>query len=93
MHIVRINGGLRSAEQVPLLLTTLQVYRQAGDWQALDDNYDYYFHLLGSGQGPLTPLRLESALAYMRWQREALRLDVGSNADPVSLQIISGSLD
>jgi hypothetical protein len=40
----------------------------------LDQRYDYYFRLYGSGQPPFTEVRLRAALGYFSWQREALRL-------------------
>ena len=73
----RINDGLYSERQVPLLRELLQSYREAGDYEALDERYDYYFRLYGNGQPPYTEIRLRAALEYLRWQREALRLGVG----------------
>ncbi|TDG12076.1 tetratricopeptide repeat-containing protein [Seongchinamella unica] len=79
MHVVRINDGLGSARQIPLLRELLLSYRQAGDLEALDERYDYYFHLFGNGRPPFTPARLRAAREYMRWQREAVRLNQGAS--------------
>lgn len=74
LHVVRINEGLYSKGQVPLLKELFDTYRMTGDMEILDSRYDYFFRLYGSGQPPYTPVRIGAALEYLRWQREALRL-------------------
>jgi tetratricopeptide (TPR) repeat protein len=74
LHIVRINDGLYSKRQIPILQQLLGIYRSTGDLESLDQRYDYYFRLYGSGQPPFTEVRIGAALGYFRWQREALRL-------------------
>ena len=76
LHVVRINDGLYSERQVPILRELFETYRMTGDMATLDARYDYFFRLYGSGQAPFTPLRLGAALEYMRWQREALRMEI-----------------
>ena len=80
LQVVRINDGLYSERQTPILRALLDIHRSSGDLQALDARYDYFFRLYGNGQPPYTELRMRAALAYLRWQREALRLHV--DADP-----------
>ena len=77
MHVVRINEGLKSERQIPLLRELLLCYRQAGELESLDERYDYFFHLFGEGRPPYNPARVQAALEYMRWQREALRHELG----------------
>lgn len=79
LHVLRVNDGLYSERQLPILRELLDAYRVSGDMQALDDRYDYYFRLYGSGQPPHTEVRLRASLAYLRWQREAIRLGVDSD--------------
>ncbi len=74
LHLVRVNDGLYSERQIPLVRELLDTYRLAGDMQALDQRYDYFFRLYGNGQPPYTELRLRASLEYLRWQREAVRL-------------------
>jgi hypothetical protein len=76
LHVVRINEGLYSERQVPILKELFDLYRMTGDMATLDARYDYYFRLYGSGQPPYSPVRLGAALEYLRWQREALRLEL-----------------
>jgi len=81
LHIVRVNDGLYSERQVPILRELLDTYRISGDMQTLDERYEYFFRLYGKGQPPYTDIRLRAALEYLRWQREALRLKLGGE-DP-----------
>lgn len=74
LHVVRVNDGLYSERQIPLVRGLLDGYRLSGDMEALDERYEYFFRLYGSGQPPFTELRLGAALEYLRWQREALGL-------------------
>ena len=77
LHVLRVNDGLYGEAQKPLLAALLSLYRAAGDYATLDEQYPWFFRVYGNGQPPLTGLRLEAALAYQRWQREALRRKLG----------------
>ncbi|MEM1111165.1 MAG: hypothetical protein AAGI11_04595 [Pseudomonadota bacterium] len=81
LHILRVNDGLYSPRQAPLVRAILDLYRTSGDLPALDDRYDYFFRLYGSGQAPYDDVRLRAALEYLRWQQEAYR--VGLPGDQV----------
>ena len=45
LHLLRVNDGLYSERQIPLVREQLQLYREAGDFKALDQRYDYFFRL------------------------------------------------
>ncbi|QIB66759.1 hypothetical protein [Kineobactrum salinum] len=77
LHIVRINDGLLSERQLPLVQNLLTVHRSLGDWQGLDQRYDYYHRIAGAPQDQGIGVTLE----YFRWQREALRRQLDSSAD------------
>lgn len=79
LHVVRVNDGLYSERQLPILKQLLDTYRATGDLEALDGRYEYYFRLHGSGKPPFTELRLKADIEYLRWQREALRLGAHKN--------------
>lgn len=79
LHIVRLNDGLNSKRQAPVVRELLDTVRLSGDLQALDDRYDYFFRLYGRGQPPYTDIRVRAALEYLRWQREALRLGIDNS--------------
>jgi hypothetical protein len=78
LHVLRVNEGLYGEAQKPLLAALLGIYRAAGDFATLDEQYPWFYRVYGNGQPPLTGLRLEAALAYQRWQREALRRELGN---------------
>jgi hypothetical protein len=88
LHLVRVNDGLNSPVQLPLLRSQLQSDRRRGDFEALDARYDYYWRLLGRGQAPFTPLRFGAALEYQRWQREALRRRLDDGTGQRMLQLL-----
>ncbi len=74
LHIVRLNDGLYSERQAPVVRELLDTVRVSGDYQSLDERYDYFFRLYGNGQPPYSELRMRASIEYLRWQREALRL-------------------
>ena len=78
LHVLRVNDGLYGDAQKPLLAALLGIYRAAGDYATLDEQYPWFYRVYGNGQPPLSGLRLEAALAYQRWQREALRRELGN---------------
>lgn len=79
LHIVRLNDGLYSKRQAPVVRELLDTVRLSGDIQALDDRYDYFFRLYGRGQPPYSDIRVRAALEYLRWQREALRIGIDNS--------------
>ncbi len=80
LHVERVNGGLLGGGQLPLVDALLSMYREQGNVLKLDDLQDYRFRLYGSGMPPFTAERRAAGLAYLRWQREALALEIdGSN--------------
>lgn len=84
LHVVRINEGLYSEGQLPLLRQVLEVQGLRGDWQALDDRYEYYFRALSAHAGE----DLEPVLNYLRWQRQALRLGFDNREDLRLLRLL-----
>ncbi|WP_116365215.1 energy transducer TonB [Parahaliea mediterranea] len=79
LHLQRINEGLRSEGQLSLLQRLISLARQTGDLEQLDDRYDYLYFLQGAGRQPRDEAAVTVQLAYLRWQREALRLGVRSS--------------
>ncbi|GAB3309575.1 hypothetical protein [Haliea atlantica] len=89
LHVVRINQGLYSEGQLPLLRQVLEVQGLRGDWQALDERYDYYFRALSAQAGE----DLEAVLEYLRWQRQALRLEFDKREDQRLLRLLGLNAD
>ncbi len=94
LHVVRVNDGLYSERQIPLVRGLLNLYREKGDMKALDDRYHYFFNLFGGGQPPYTALRKRASMEYLRWQRTAHNsgLDHGSNKRLVDLYFLNSRM-
>lgn len=70
LHLVRINEGLFSEYQIPILRKIMDIYRSVGDYQSLDETYQYYYRLRNLDKMPHTQEWLDSGLEYMAWERE-----------------------
>lgn len=80
LHLIRVNEGLYSAGQGPVLRAMLDSLRAAGDFEGLDKRYTYFYRLYGAGRPPFDELRRAATIEYLDWQREALRREL--DADP-----------
>ena len=89
LHIVRVNDGLYSERQIPVLREMLLTFRESGDLEALDGRYEYLFRLYGMGQPPYTEIRLRAAIEYLRWQREALLLQLPGSEERRMLKLVT----
>ena len=77
LHVLRVNDGLRSTRQVPLLEKLIEVYRTVGDAESLDDVYHYSFEIHGEGHPPYTEEKVQMGLEYLQWQRDAYGVILG----------------
>lgn len=75
VHVARINGGLYSADQIPLLRTEINSLRALGEFAAVDERQRYLYRVerrtLGSGLASISALMRQGA-----WQREAFLLEL-----------------
>ncbi|MEM6545749.1 MAG: hypothetical protein AAF680_12645 [Pseudomonadota bacterium] len=76
LFLIRVNEGLSSATQGPLVRALLNSLRRQQDFEGLDDRYRYFFRLYGSGLPPWSEDRWTATLEYLAWQREALERDI-----------------
>lgn len=79
LHILRINEGLRSERQLSLLRDQIALSRAAGNLAQLDDRQAYLYFLAANGQPLVEEDNWQATLDYLRWQREALRSDLGGD--------------
>lgn len=70
LHLVRVNDGLYSERQVPILRDLMALYRRQNDLQSLGSLYHYYARVTKLGQSPLEGAEVDVALEYLRWERE-----------------------
>ncbi|MDG1066463.1 MAG: hypothetical protein P8O91_09625 [Luminiphilus sp.] len=72
LHSTRINNGLSSAEQLPLLERILELLREQGDPVEVGRQMDYFYRLLGRGAEPWTEQRLDASMRWLSVQGELL---------------------
>ncbi|GAB5415870.1 MAG: hypothetical protein Cons2KO_34730 [Congregibacter sp.] len=77
LHLLRVNDGLYSPAQEPLVRAMLDSLRAQGDFATLDERYDYFFRLFGAGRPPWSETRWSALLEYLGWQREAVVRELG----------------
>lgn len=70
MHLVRINDGLNSQRQLPLLRQLIGLYREKADYAELGGLYAYYYRVSELYETPLPVDRLAQALEYLAWERQ-----------------------
>ena len=70
IQLTRINDGLNTPSQLPLLQRLMQLYRDAGAYAQLSDTYSYYYHVSPISSEPVTEATLETALEYLDRERE-----------------------
>ena len=71
---LRINRGLATPEQLPVVEALLELHREAGDSEAVNNREAYIYRLAGRGQRPWSEDRLRAALRYLAWWQEWLLL-------------------
>ena len=71
LHLVRVNEGLYSSRQGPLVRAMLDSLREREAFDELDGRYAYFFRLYGAGRPPFNDVRWAATLEYLSWQREA----------------------
>ena len=71
LHVARINDGLNSERQLPILLELIAIYKETGDYVALDGSYRYYRRIRGLGLPPFDKQAVNESLEYLQWEREA----------------------
>lgn len=87
LHAIRVNAGLTSAQQLPLLQELIALHRASGDLEALDQAQEDHFRIAVHGGDGTQSERGAAAERYVAWQREALRrgIDGERNARLVAL--------
>lgn len=65
LHNTRVNNGLYTDDQLPILDRLLALERRRGDPLALRDVLDYRYRVLGQGQPPFTEARVGAAIEWL----------------------------
>ncbi len=80
LHSIRVNEGLLSPRQLPVLEQLIIACEQARDFECLDASHDYRLHLYRRAPGLDVAERRRSELEYLRWQRAAYTARVDGRA-------------
>ncbi len=80
VHIARINDGLNSPAQIPLLQRLIQSLVAAGDYDAADERQYYLFRVQAEVYGRQSPQMSLAMLERAEWERQAYNLSLGDTA-------------
>ena len=75
LQIQRINYGLYSAEQIPIIETMLELQSSAGDWQRINETLQYLSWLYQRDESLPTEARLAGLKSVGAWHLRALGQD------------------
>lgn len=81
LHALRINDGLLTEAQLPMLRALADSYEAIGDYESAQRTLRYGFRIHGMGRGELTAVALLDALAYFQRARDIF-IDPRSPQDP-----------
>jgi hypothetical protein len=75
VHLTRVNDGLYSPLQLPLLRSLLEMYLDQGDLEKADEIHAYQFHLSRQHSAPGDPAWVDASIEYSDWQRKRWLLE------------------
>lgn len=75
LQIQRINHGLYSAEQIPIIETMLELQSRAGDWSGINDTLEYLTWLYQRDDSQPAQSRLAGLKSIGAWHLRALEQD------------------
>lgn len=78
MHLSRINEGLYSLNQVPILEQLIETNVAAGNWQKASENHNYLFWLYRRNYEPNDPRMLPTLRKLSHWHLNAFSMGLGS---------------
>ncbi len=80
VHVSRINNGLYSAEQIPLLQRLISALMANGDYETADERQYYLYRVQRELYEPNAPQMSLAMLERARWEEQAYYLSVGETA-------------
>jgi len=80
MHLARVNNGLQSAEQIPLLQGMIRSLVASGDFEKADEKQRYLYRVQSKIYEPGAPQMATAMLQRAAWERQAYYLAVGDVA-------------
>ncbi len=89
LHSTRINQGLSSVDQLPLLERITDLLRDKGDTLQLANQIDYFYRLLGRGAKPWSDQRLRASVRWLSVHSELLASETWAGRESDVLFIIN----
>ncbi len=80
VHLTRVNYGLHSGLQIPLLQRLNRNYLAGGQWQAADDTRSYLYRIQQRTLPQGGPEHIEASLDFVDWQRQVWLLELGKSS-------------
>ena len=76
LHLVRVTEGLYSKNQKTIIRHVQAVYYLLKDFKAIDQTYEYLFHLNGGERSLFDRSKFEFILEYLQWRRNFIIEDL-----------------
>jgi hypothetical protein len=80
VHLSRINSGLHSAEQIPILQRLISALVAAGDYEAADERQYYLYRVQRELYASNAPQMAAAMLERASWEERAYFLSVGESS-------------
>lgn len=77
IHVNRINSGLHTLEQIPVVEQLIQSYLSLGDWQNADIYNNYLFYVQQKAYGPDDPRLIPVLERLADWNIQAFNIGFG----------------
>ena len=78
IHVNRINSGLYTLEQIPVVEQLILSYMALGDWEEADTYNNYLFHVLYKAYGKDDPRLIPVLERLATWNIQAFKIGYGS---------------
>jgi tetratricopeptide (TPR) repeat protein len=89
IHINRINDGLYTTTQVPLLERQIASHMAMGQWQEVNNRYRYLHWLYTQNYGKDDPRILPALNQMSKWHLQAYAMQFGKDRDSIASHLIS----
>ncbi len=81
LHIIRINDGLYSTKQLPVIDLLIESNTVAQEWKQVADSYDMMYWLYRRNYSKEDPQQLNALKRIRRWNMESFGKDTGRSLD------------
>lgn len=79
IHINRINAGLHTLEQIPVVEKMIESHLALGNWEEADQYYEYLFYIQQRAYGPHDPRMIPVLDRLANWNIQAFNIRYGES--------------